>query len=174
MFIYFVSPSHLLSSSYFSSSLPSVTQINHWVTYVGGTPPVPPSQLRCLPPSFIARRVQQFPPSSTRVGLCVHTLGAFQANFCTKKKTHYSSSKSDSPKRVRLILTLVSPAGRRSARRSNRDVLLSYIWYSIFTSWTAVRLNCSVSSASLVVRGTGILFRITTRIQDHTPTGTCP
>ena len=76
LFLFFP-PSHLLilSSPCFSSPLPFVTQIRG---HIAGTPP--PFPLRCVPSSFIARRVQQFLPSSTRVELCVHALliGAYK------------------------------------------------------------------------------------------------
>ena len=52
----------LLSSPYFSSSLPFVSQIRG---HMAGTPP--PSPLRCTPFLFIAGRVRHFLPSSTRV-----------------------------------------------------------------------------------------------------------
>ena len=61
---------------YFFSPLSFVTQINH-CRHIAGTPP--PSPVRFVPPfySLIARTVQHFLPSSTRVELCVHTVGAF-------------------------------------------------------------------------------------------------
>ncbi|CAM9565913.1 unnamed protein product, partial [Laminaria digitata] len=48
-----------------------------------------PSPLRCMPSCFIARRVQHFLASSTRVELCMHTttmLGAFCSRFFHKGK----------------------------------------------------------------------------------------
>ena len=73
---FYLFPSHVLSWPYFPCSLAFVTQIRR---HIAGTPPL--SSLRCVPSSFIARRVQQFLPSSTRDDLCVHTLVA-------RKKPH--------------------------------------------------------------------------------------
>ena len=46
LFFVFFFPSHLLSLPHFSSFLPFVTQVNHWVTFVMGIPP-PLSPRRC-------------------------------------------------------------------------------------------------------------------------------
>ena len=55
----------------FSGSLPFVTLLNHWVTQQVLLPR-PPSTVRAL--TFIARSVQYFLTSSTRVESCIHTL----------------------------------------------------------------------------------------------------
>ena len=62
-------PSHLLSSPYSSSSpFRNSDPGSH-----ASTPPTSP--LQCVPSISIARRAQQFVPSSTRVELCVHSVG---------------------------------------------------------------------------------------------------
>ena len=75
--------SHLFSSpSFFSSSLPFITQEIRG--HIAGTPL--PSPIRCVPSSFIAKRAQQFLPLSIRFELCVHTLGACKQILHKKKR----------------------------------------------------------------------------------------
>ena len=63
--------SHLLYSPYCSLSLVAVTQIRG---HIAGS--YPPSPLRIMPLIFIAKILQPFLPSSTRVELRLPTLGA--------------------------------------------------------------------------------------------------
>ena len=59
--------------------LPPFRKSDQPLGHITGAPP--PSSLRCVPSNLVARRVQQFLPSSTRDDLCVHTLVA-------RKKPH--------------------------------------------------------------------------------------
>ena len=79
-------PSNLLSSPYFCSSLPVVTQIRGHIAGISNSPPPPPKVgAFCL----IAISFQRFVPWSTRVESCMHTLLARRnllVNFCLRKK----------------------------------------------------------------------------------------
>ena len=67
--------SHLLSSPFYYLSLLVVTQIRGHIAQAL----LPPYPLRFVPCIFIARRFQLFLPSSTRVELCLPTLGALSS-----------------------------------------------------------------------------------------------
>ena len=67
-------PFSLLSSPFYALSLLVATQIRG---HIAGSSP--PSPLRFVPSIFIARRFQLFLPSSTRVELCLPTLGALSS-----------------------------------------------------------------------------------------------
>ena len=82
----------------FSLSLLVVPQI--WGHIAGSSPPSP---LRFKPFIFIARRLQPFPPSSTRVELCLPTLGALSSLsfffhiFQTDSKPHHCGIRTPGP-----------------------------------------------------------------------------
>ena len=76
-FLFFFFSSHLLSSPFFSLSLLVVTQIRG---HIAGSSPSSP--LRFVPFIFIARRLQPFFPSSTRVELRLPTLDALSSSSC--------------------------------------------------------------------------------------------
>ena len=74
-FYVFFSPSHLLSSPFYSLSLLVVTQIRGQIA--GYSPPLP-TKVRALH-FFFTKIFRLFLPSSTRVELCLPTLGALSS-----------------------------------------------------------------------------------------------
>ena len=83
LFLDFLS-SRLLSSPYFSSSLPFVAQI--W-GHIVGTPP--PSPLRCVPFNFLFREdLRGFFPRRIASNCACTRWPLSQPNLCTRKKGH--------------------------------------------------------------------------------------
>ena len=77
-FLSFFFPSHVLSSPFFPLSLLVVTQIRGHIDIAGSSLPSPQRFVPCI---IIAARLQLFLPSSTRIALCLPTLGALSRYF---------------------------------------------------------------------------------------------
>ena len=125
-FLCFFFPSHFLRVLYllFFFALPPIVTTSYSRNSDLGSHSslsFPPSHKRLVPCIFIARRFQLFLPSSTRVGLCLPTLGALSSwSFFIFANKFRISPRRDSNSRTNTSSIRGLPLVRRGDRLSYR------------------------------------------------------